>query len=72
MATPHRAEVCPTRELLVIQFSRRLDHYHQALSALLNEMNTDKAASETQPLYEMCLEARKALHDHEREHGCFT
>jgi hypothetical protein len=47
-----------------------LDHYNQTLSALLNEMSTDKASAETQPLYESCLEARRALHDHEREHGC--
>ena len=72
MATPTKVSACPVRQQLLTQFRRRLDHYTQTFSALLNEMSAEKASEETKSLCESCYEARRALHDHERDHRCFA
>jgi hypothetical protein len=69
MATPTKA--CHVREQLFAQFRRNLDVYASTYLGLLDHMRADKASNESRTLYESCVEARKALHDHERDHGCF-
>ncbi len=71
MAERRNLTDCPVRELLAAQFERHLDHYTETFLGLFEKMGEDMASTETQGLYEACLEARKALHDHERDHGCF-
>jgi hypothetical protein len=47
-----------------------LDHYNRSLSTLLDKMPLAEACKELQSLFDACVEARKKLADHEREHGC--
>ena len=70
MSAPSEALACPIRDQLVSQFKRRLDHYTQTFTKLLGQMTAEKASAETKGLYDSCVEAREALHDHERKHGC--
>jgi hypothetical protein len=70
MAMPTKVKACPVRELLVAKFRRHLDHYNQTFSGLLDRMSTDRCSEETRMLYNSCLEARRELHDHARDHGC--
>jgi hypothetical protein len=70
MSAAVTASECPTRELLGVYFSRLLDHYNQTLALLLDEMPVDDAAIQVRSALKACVEARKQLADHEREHGC--
>jgi hypothetical protein len=61
---------CPIRELLTNAYRRMLSHYNQSLSGLLDKMPVEAAGKELVGLFDACVEARKKLADHEREHGC--
>ena len=63
-------KVCPVRDELASQLRRRLDHYSNTIAVLIEEMTPDEASSETKAIYESCLEAGRALRNHEHEHGC--
>jgi hypothetical protein len=63
---------CTVRDGLLSQFIRELDHYNLSFCALLEKMTTDKATGEAEALYQICIEAKNALQEHEREHGCFV
>jgi hypothetical protein len=47
-----------------------LAHYNHTLSGLLDKMPVEEAGKELQSLFDACVEARKKLAEHEREHGC--
>ena len=70
MAARKKVIDCPIREVLAAQFSRHLDNYNQTFSALLDKMTPDAVIDETKSLYESCREARNALQEHKRDHGC--
>jgi hypothetical protein len=70
MSTSVAALRCPIREQLVSSFKRLLDHYNHSLAVLMNEMPLDEASNSAQGIFDACIEARKQLTEHEREHGC--
>jgi hypothetical protein len=66
-----RNVACPVREQLLAQFKRCNDHYNQTLCSLLGTMSVKGATWLVADLYTESTEARKALEQHEREHGCY-
>jgi hypothetical protein len=45
-------------------------HYHNTFALFLDEMPMDEASKEVRGTYDACVEARKQLVMHEREHEC--
>jgi hypothetical protein len=64
------ASGCPIREQLVSVFKGRMDHYNNTFALLLDETPMAEATKEVQGIYDACVEARKQLVEHEREHEC--
>jgi hypothetical protein len=63
------ASGCPIREQLASVFKGRMDHYNNTFALLLDEMPMAEA-TKVQGIYDACVEARKHLVVHEREHEC--
>jgi hypothetical protein len=61
---------CATRDRFVSAYRRSLTEYHHTLAGLLDTRTVDEAAEETNGLYGACMNARAALQEHERAHGC--
>jgi hypothetical protein len=70
MSTSVAASGCPIREQLASVFKGRMDHYNNTFALLLDEMPIAEATKEVQSIYNACVEARKQLVKHEREHEC--
>jgi hypothetical protein len=70
MAAPSPAANCPIRARLLADYKRCNDHYNRKLAELLNVMSAEEAIERVHKLYGVAIEARKALQQHEGEHGC--
>ncbi len=71
MAASNPGVDCPIRKKLCSHFQRCYDHYNQTLCALLEVTSVEGATLLAENLFDECAAAKKALHRHERKHGCY-
>jgi hypothetical protein len=61
---------CRERERLFADHRRLLDEYSEKVAALARVIGFKEAELRLAWLYSECMAARRAIHEHDRTHGC--